>query len=112
VNIGSPDEHTVADLARIVLDVTGSGSPVVHPPLPIDDPARRKPAIELARRILGWSPEFSLRDGVLETVDWFRRTTVSEAPAVLSRTAVFVASTAVALDHADPDLSRRRGRGR
>jgi dTDP-glucose 4,6-dehydratase len=112
VNIGSPDEHTVADLARIVLDVTGSGSPVVHAPLPIDDPARRKPDIELARRILGWSPEFSLRDGVLETVDWFRRTTVSEAPAVLSRTAVFVASTAVALDHADPDLSRRRGRGR
>jgi dTDP-glucose 4,6-dehydratase len=88
VNIGNPDEYTVMDLARIVLDATATGSSLVYAPLPIDDPSRRRPDIELAQRILGWRPEISLREGVLRTVDWFRGIIADvESPAALSPTA-------------------------
>ena len=72
MNIGNPEEHAVKDLAGIVLDLTDSNSPVVHERLPTDDPTRRRPDISLARRVLGWSPETSLREGVARTVDYFR----------------------------------------
>jgi dTDP-glucose 4,6-dehydratase len=72
VNIGNPDEYTVLDLARIVIDVTGSVSPLVHEPLPTDDPTRRRPDITLARDVLGWRPEVPLRDGAARTAEWFR----------------------------------------
>ncbi len=61
VNIGNPDEHTMLELARIVLEVTGSSSEIVHRPLPADDPTRRRPDISLARRELGWEPAVDLR---------------------------------------------------
>ncbi len=70
VNIGNPDEHTVADLARIVIELTGSGSEIVHLPLPVDDPTRRCPDITLARRVLGWAPEVALRDGLARTAEY------------------------------------------
>jgi dTDP-glucose 4,6-dehydratase len=73
VNIGNPDELTVAELARLVLDVTESGSEVVHEPLPVDDPTQRQPDITLARRQLGWEPAVDLREGLERTADWFRR---------------------------------------
>ncbi|MDQ3757124.1 MAG: SDR family oxidoreductase [Actinomycetota bacterium] len=72
VNIGNPDEFTVAELAEIVLDITGSSSEVVHEPLPVDDPTRRRPDIALARELLGWEPRTPLREGVERTVPWFR----------------------------------------
>jgi nucleoside-diphosphate-sugar epimerase len=88
VNIGNPDEYTVVDLARIVLDTTAADSSLEYAPLPINDPSRRRPDIELAQRILGWRPEISLREGVLRTVDWFRGSIAEvESPAALSRTA-------------------------
>jgi dTDP-glucose 4,6-dehydratase len=71
VNIGNPDEHTMLDLARIVLEVTGSSSEIVHAPLPVDDPTRRRPDIALARRQLGWEPTVELRDGLRRTADFF-----------------------------------------
>ena len=71
VNIGNPDEHTMMDLARIVLEVTGSSSPIVHEPLPVDDPTRRRPDISLARRELGWEPVVALRDGLAATAAFF-----------------------------------------
>jgi dTDP-glucose 4,6-dehydratase len=71
VNIGNPDEHTMLDLARIVLEVTGSSSEIVHAPLPVDDPTRRRPDISLARRQLGWEPTVDLRDGLRRTADFF-----------------------------------------
>ena len=74
VNIGNPGEHTILELAEVVLDVTGSESPIVFEPLPVDDPARRRPDISLAERVLGWRPEVSLRDGVARTAEWFRST--------------------------------------
>jgi len=71
VNIGNPDEHSMLDLARIVLEVTGSSSEIVHAPLPVDDPTRRRPDISLARSQLGWEPTVDLRDGLRRTADFF-----------------------------------------
>jgi len=72
VNLGNPDEFTISELADIVLEVTGSTSPIVHHPLPVDDPAQRRPDIDLARRVLGWEPEVDLRDGIARTAAYFR----------------------------------------
>ncbi|MDA8312551.1 MAG: SDR family oxidoreductase [Actinomycetota bacterium] len=72
VNIGNPDERTVAELAAKVLEITGSRSGIEHRPLPADDPSRRCPDITRARRELGWSPKVGLDDGLSRTVSWFR----------------------------------------
>jgi dTDP-glucose 4,6-dehydratase len=72
VNVGNPNEFTVAQLADLVLEITGSTSPVINEPLPVDDPTQRRPDISLARRVLGWEPEVDLRDGLARTVEWFR----------------------------------------
>ena len=71
VNIGNPDEHTVLELAQLVVELTGSTSSIVHEPLPIDDPTRRKPDISLATSALGWRPEVKLEDGLLQTAAYF-----------------------------------------
>ncbi|MGH9098576.1 MAG: UDP-glucuronic acid decarboxylase family protein, partial [Acidimicrobiales bacterium] len=67
VNIGNPDEYTVLELAQVVIDLTGSASTIVHLPLPLDDPTRRRPDISLARRELGWEPTTGLEDGLART---------------------------------------------
>ena len=72
MNIGNPDEHTIAEVAKLVLALTRSSSPIVHEPLPPDDPVRRRPDITLARQQLGWEPGVSLEEGLARTVDWFR----------------------------------------
>jgi dTDP-glucose 4,6-dehydratase len=72
VNLGNPEEFTVADFARLVLRLTGADGPVVHKPLPVDDPTRRCPVITRATQSLGWRPEVSVEEGVRRTVDWFR----------------------------------------
>ena len=71
VNIGNPDERSMLDLARFVLEVTGSTSGVVFEPLPTDDPTRRCPDISLAQRELGWEPTTGLREGIERTIDYF-----------------------------------------
>jgi len=71
VNIGSPDERSVEDLAHLVLEATGSGSDIAFGPLPIDDPTRRCPDITLARTELGWEPKTGLRDGLARTIEYF-----------------------------------------
>jgi dTDP-glucose 4,6-dehydratase len=68
VNIGSPDERTVLELATLVREVVGSQSPIVYLPLPIDDPARRCPDITLAASELGWKPTTELRVGLAATI--------------------------------------------
>jgi dTDP-glucose 4,6-dehydratase len=72
VNLGNPDERSIAELARLVLEVTGSDSVIDHRELPIDDPKVRCPDISRARELLGWVPTVSLEDGLALTVDWFR----------------------------------------
>ncbi len=74
INLGNPVEVTMLELARKVLDATGSGSPVEHRPLPPDDPARRLPDISLATELLGWEPSVPLDDGLKRTIDYFRHT--------------------------------------
>jgi dTDP-glucose 4,6-dehydratase len=71
VNIGNPSEFTILELARTVIEVTGSASEVVHEPLPVDDPTRRRPDISLAERVLGWRPEIGLREGLARTHAWY-----------------------------------------
>ena len=72
VNLGSPNEFTILELAEIVLDVTGSSSMIERHPLPTDDPTQRKPDITRARKILGWEPQVELRTGIEKTVGYFR----------------------------------------
>ena len=73
VNIGNPGEFTMLQLAENVLRLTGSKSRMVFMPLPQDDPKRRQPNIELAKKHLGWTPKVSLEDGLKETVAYFRK---------------------------------------
>ncbi len=72
-NIGNPDEYTVKQLAELVLELTGSRAPVVHEPLPVDDPKVRKPDITRARAMLGWQPSIPVREGLARTIEFFRR---------------------------------------
>lgn len=73
VNIGNPSEMTIKELARTIIEVTGSRSELSFNPLPVDDPKVRQPDIGKAREILGWEPKVSLADGLSKTVEWFRQ---------------------------------------
>jgi dTDP-glucose 4,6-dehydratase len=69
VNIGNPDEFTLLELAKSVIEVTGSRSEIVFEALPTDDPQVRQPDITLAKEILGWEPRVSLRQGLKRTIE-------------------------------------------
>jgi dTDP-glucose 4,6-dehydratase len=69
VNIGNPDEFTLLELAKAVIEVTGSRSEIVFEALPTDDPQVRQPDITLAKEILGWQPQVSLREGLKRTIE-------------------------------------------
>jgi nucleoside-diphosphate-sugar epimerase len=73
INIGNPGEFTIRELADIVVELTGSGSEIVHEPLPVDDPTQRRPDITKARELLGWQPTVDLRDGLARTIEHFVR---------------------------------------
>jgi dTDP-glucose 4,6-dehydratase len=72
VNLGNPEEFSVAEFAELVLRATGSASGIEYRPLPADDPTRRRPVITHARDALGWCPHVPVSDGVWRTVEWFR----------------------------------------
>jgi dTDP-glucose 4,6-dehydratase len=72
-NIGNPEERTVRYLAELVLKMTGSSSPIVTEPLPVDDPKVRCPIIGRAKSILGWQPEFPVDRGIVPTIEYFKR---------------------------------------
>jgi UDP-glucuronate decarboxylase len=73
VNIGNPDEFTIAELADLTLELTNSKSKITHYPAPPDDPVRRRPDITLARTKLGWEPKTILREGLSRTIAHFRQ---------------------------------------
>jgi dTDP-glucose 4,6-dehydratase len=73
VNIGNPRELTVADIAGLVLKLTGSKSAVVKKPLPVDDPKVRRPDIRRAKVLLGWEPRTDLEDGLRNTIEYFQK---------------------------------------
>jgi UDP-glucuronate decarboxylase len=72
VNLGNPNEMTIMDLAKRVIELTGSKSKIVKRPLPQDDPTRRQPQIDLAKRELGWEPLVDLNQGLTKTIDNFK----------------------------------------
>jgi UDP-glucuronate decarboxylase len=73
MNIGNPNEFTIEELAKTVLEVTGSTSAITYEPLPQDDPTQRQPDISLAREKLGWEPQVQLREGLARTYEWYRK---------------------------------------
>jgi dTDP-glucose 4,6-dehydratase len=70
-NIGNPNEFTILELARVVIDVLNSKSEIVFESLPVDDPMQRQPDISKARKLLGWEPVVQLREGVQRTAEYF-----------------------------------------
>ncbi|MFA6583761.1 MAG: UDP-glucuronic acid decarboxylase family protein [Elusimicrobiaceae bacterium] len=72
VNIGNPQEITMAELALKIKNITRSASPIIEEPLPQDDPRVRRPDITVARKILNWEPKINLEDGLEKTVQYFR----------------------------------------
>ena len=73
VNMGNPVEMTILEMAQAVLSMTGSRSEIVYKPLPVDDPKVRQPNIERARTILGWSPVVDLKQGLGDTIEYFKK---------------------------------------
>ncbi len=71
VNLGNPDEFTIMELARKVIELTGSKSKMVFKPLPSDDPMQRQPNISLAKKTLGWKPQIKLEEGLKKTIVYF-----------------------------------------
>ena len=71
MNMGNPVECTMLELAKTILDITGSSSTIVRQPLPADDPQQRRPDIGLATSRYGWEPKTHLRDGLARTIDYF-----------------------------------------
>jgi UDP-glucuronate decarboxylase len=72
VNIGNPEEYTILDFARKIIDMTGSKSKIAYKPLPSDDPTQRRPDISLAREKLGWQPTISVDEGLKRTIAFFK----------------------------------------
>jgi dTDP-glucose 4,6-dehydratase len=72
MNIGSPDEFTVSQLATMVVRLTGTSAGMEHRDLPVDDPRVRRPDISRARSLLGWEPRVSVLEGLQHTIDYFR----------------------------------------
>jgi dTDP-glucose 4,6-dehydratase len=71
VNIGNPSEHTVVEIARLVIELSGGEGGISYEPLPEDDPRQRCPEIRRARETLGWEPRISAREGLRKTLEWF-----------------------------------------
>jgi dTDP-glucose 4,6-dehydratase len=72
INLGSPDERTVRELAELIRDLSGSSSRLAFGDAWPDDPKRRCPDISQARALLGWQPRVSLSEGLADTIDWYR----------------------------------------
>ena len=73
VNIGNPGEFTMLQLAEMVLTLSNSKSRIIYQPLPSDDPKQRQPNIDLAKDKLGWQPKVELKDGLKETIAYFKK---------------------------------------
>ena len=80
VNIGNPNEFTMLECAKVVLEVTGSKSKLKFEPLPQDDPKQRRPDITKAKTLLGWDPKITLDAGLRLSLDYFRTVALEEKP--------------------------------
>jgi dTDP-glucose 4,6-dehydratase len=73
INIGNPQEMTIEQIARLIIDMTGSKSGIIYKPLPTDDPKVRQPDITRARTLLKWEPQIPLEKGLGQTIAYFRQ---------------------------------------
>jgi UDP-glucuronate decarboxylase len=71
MNLGNPVETSVAELAQLIIELTGSRSEITHRPLPIDDPIQRCPDISQAKAVLDWQPRTALKPGLQRTIEYF-----------------------------------------
>ncbi|HWN80533.1 MAG TPA: UDP-glucuronic acid decarboxylase family protein [Candidatus Udaeobacter sp.] len=103
VNLGNPEEFTIRELAETVIEMTGSMSVIEARPMPPDDPSQRQPDIALARRLFGWAPRISLREGLMPSIDYFE--------SVLTSTRATGGRSAMRrrLRHQLPDLAAMEG---
>jgi dTDP-glucose 4,6-dehydratase len=81
VNVGNPDEISLKDFAEEILALTGNKVKIIYKPLPVDDPKQRQPDITRAKKLLGWEPKVSRKDGLKITYEYFR----SLAPGELNK---------------------------
>lgn len=72
MNLGNPQEYTILDFAKLIIELTNSNSEIVFKELPSDDPVQRKPNISLAKEKLNWEPSTSVKDGLLNTINYFK----------------------------------------
>jgi UDP-glucuronate decarboxylase len=79
INLGNPTEFTIRRLAEVVIDLTGSGSKIIHRPLPQDDPKQRQPDISKAQELLGWQPVLPLAEGLTRTIAYFEELLTRES---------------------------------
>src|SRR5258707_8888477 len=73
INIGNPTEFSMLELAKTVIEMTGSRSRVVHRPLPENDPRQRRPEIARAQESLSWTPRIQLKEGLIRTIEYFEK---------------------------------------
>ncbi len=73
INIGSPNEFTILELAEKVIHYTGSSSKIIFKKIPMDDPLQRQPDITLAKKVLNWEPKIVLDEGLLKTIEFFKQ---------------------------------------
>ena len=73
INLGNPTEFTVGELAKLIINLTGSKSDILYHPLPSDDPKQRKPDISQAKQKLNWTPQVKLETGLIKTIEYFER---------------------------------------
>jgi UDP-glucuronate decarboxylase len=72
VNIGNPNEFTICELAKLIKTLVNPDARLEFKELPMDDPIKRKPSIELARELLSWEPEIEIKEGLNKTIEWFK----------------------------------------
>jgi UDP-glucuronate decarboxylase len=73
INLGNPNEFTILELAKVVIEITNSKSKIVNNPLPLDDPKQRCPDISLAKSTLNWKPSIEIREGIEKTATYFNQ---------------------------------------
>ena len=73
MNIGNPNEFSIKELANLIRTLINPNLEFEYKKLPNDDPKQRQPSIQLAKELLNWEPEIELKDGLLKTIDWFKK---------------------------------------